>query len=107
MITCLRAAGWVVGTVATGAEALVTAWIFEPDLIVVDLNLPFVDGLDAIRSLKSDEQTTHVPIVAITAHDPAGSESDARAAGCDDFVAKPCEPDALREIAERFVRRRA
>ncbi len=100
---CLRAAGWFVVGVADGAEALVAAPALEPDVIVMDLRLPVVGGLDAIRRLKDDEYTKHVPIVACTAFNRTTAEIEARAAGCDDFVTKPCEPEALRDRLEALV----
>jgi two-component system, cell cycle response regulator DivK len=98
---CLRAAGWFVETVANGADALCAAPAFEPDVIVMDLGLPVVGGLDAIERLKREEDTKHVPIVALTGY--TTREREARAAGSDAFVVKPCEPDALRELLEAIV----
>jgi CheY-like chemotaxis protein len=101
---CMRAAGWFVESVADGAEALVLAPAFAPDVIVMDLNLPLVDGLAVTRRLKRDDETKGVPVVAITGSHWARIEVDARAAGCDEFVAKPCLPDELRELLEAVVR---
>ena len=100
---CMRAAGWIVEGVANGADALVAVPAFAPDVIVMDLNLPVVGGLEAILRLKRDDATRDVPIVAMTGYDRDASEADARASGCDEFVAKPCDPDALRAILERIV----
>lgn len=102
---CMRAAGWMAAGAVDGAEAITRAIEFEPDAIVMDLHLPIVDGLEAVRCLKQDERTKHIVIVACTAFGRAGgpAEDAARAAGCDDFVAKPCEPDALRGVIEALV----
>jgi len=64
----------------------------------MDLSLPRMDGWEATRRLKSDDRTSHIPVVALTAHDGAGELERATHAGCDWFVPKPCPPAAL--IAE-------
>jgi CheY-like chemotaxis protein len=102
---CMRAAGWVVEVAKNGAQALLVALVPQPDVIVMDLHMPVLGGLDAIRRLKRDEATKHVPVVACTALDQRSSEMEARAAGCDEFLAKPCEPEALRDLLEAMVRR--
>jgi CheY-like chemotaxis protein len=66
-----------------------------PDIILMDLALPRMDGWEATRRLKTDERTRHIPIVALTGHALAGHAEGARQAGCDAFVTKPCLPDAL------------
>ena len=99
----MRAAGWLVEVVSNGADALVVAASFEPDVILMDLMLPIVGGLEAIGKLKRDDDTKDVPIVAITAYGRAVGEHEARAAGCDRFVAKPCEPDALHDVLHELV----
>ena len=100
---CMRAAGWFVEAVSNGAEALYAVPSFEPDIIVVDLQLPVVGGIDVIRRLKREEDTKHVPIVAVTGYG-GETEMQVRAAGCDAFVTKPCSPDALRELVEATVK---
>jgi two-component system, cell cycle response regulator DivK len=100
---CMRAAGWFVEAVKDGAEALVFAPGLGPDVIVMDLRLPVVGGLDAIRRLKSDEDTRDILIVACTGFDRGTSETEAWAAGCDEFIAKPCEPEVLRDLLEALV----
>ncbi|HEX8796906.1 MAG TPA: response regulator [Polyangiaceae bacterium] len=100
---CIRAGGWLVEGVANGREGLVAASLLEPDVIFMDLNLPVVDGLEAIRRLKRDEDTRHIPIVACTGVGSASAERDARAAGCDAFLAKPCEPEAIRALMEALI----
>lgn len=104
---CMRAAGWFVQAVANGAEALLAAPELQPDVILIDLRMPVLGGLDVIRQLKLDEATKHVPIVACSAFDPRSSESEAKDAGCDEFVAKPFEPETLRDLLETVATRRA
>ena len=88
---CMIASGWLVHAVANGAEALIAAPVVGPDVIVMDLHMPVLGGLDAIREIKRNDATKHVPIVACTALDRRSSEIDAMVAGCDEFV-----PQAVR-----------
>jgi two-component system, cell cycle response regulator DivK len=78
-----------------GVEALEKAFACPPDVILMDLSLPTMDGWEATRRLKADERTRHVPVVALTGHALAGFSEGAKQAGCDAFVTKPCMPDAL------------
>jgi two-component system cell cycle response regulator DivK len=100
---CMRAAGWTVAEVADGFEALTAANEFDPHAIVMDLHLPVIDGVEAIRRLKSDAHTMHIPIVACTGIRRSHAEDEARAAGCDEFIRKPCMPDELCEVLESLV----
>jgi len=79
-----------------GREGIAMARSERPDLIVMDLNLPAVDGWEATRILKSSPETTAIPILALTAHAMAGDREKALAAGCDDFATKPVAFDQLR-----------
>ena len=82
--------------VADNGETGVAAALAErPDLILMDLDLPVVDGWEAARRLKSDPATHDIPIIALTAHAMAGSREKALAAGCDDFDTKPVDFDRL------------
>ena len=82
--------------VADNGETGVAAAIAEkPDLIVMDLDLPVVDGWEASRRLKGDPATRDIPIIALTAHAMAGSREKALAAGCDEFDTKPVDFDRL------------
>jgi CheY-like chemotaxis protein len=67
----------------------------RPDLIVMDLDLPVVDGWEATRRLKADPMTRDIPVIALTAHALAGSREKALAVGCDDFDTKPVDFDRL------------
>ncbi len=103
---CMRAAGWIVTGAADAESALLVAAGLAPDAIVMDLGLPGITGLDAIRRLKDDEYTKGVPVVVCTALSPAQAEPRAWEAGCDAFVAKPCEPEDVRWLLERMVAHR-
>ena len=91
----LRFCGFRVAEARNGNEALEQAFTLMPDLILMDLSLPGMDGWEATRRLKADERTAHIPVVALTAHDGAGELQRATRAGCDWFVPKPCPPHAL------------
>jgi two-component system, cell cycle response regulator DivK len=91
----LAHAGFQVAEAANGQEALDRAQQLLPDLIVMDLSLPGLDGWEATRRLKRDSRTRHIPVLALTSHALAGFSEGARAAGCDGFVTKPCLPEQL------------
>ena len=91
----LRFCGFRVAEARNGNEALEQAFALMPDLILMDLSLPGMDGWEATRQLKADERTRQIPVVALTGHALAGASEDAKKAGCDSFVTKPCLPDDL------------
>lgn len=91
----LQFSGFRVAEARNGNEAVEQAFALKPDLILMDLSLPGMDGWEATRRLKADETTRHIPIVALTGHALAGASEGARRAGCDSFVTKPCLPDDL------------
>lgn len=91
----LQFSGFRVAEAKTGNEALEKAFELRPDLILMDLSLPGMDGWEATRLLKLDERTRQIPVVALTGHALAGASEGARKAGCDSFVTKPCLPDDL------------
>ena len=96
----MRAAGWIVDTAADGADALRIATVCEPDVIVMDLHLPTVDGIEATRRLKASEVTKDIPVVACSGYDLEQADALATEAGCEAFVAKPCAPEDLRTLLE-------
>ena len=91
----LEFSGYRVAEATNGVEALEQAHALKPDIILMDLALPKMDGWEATRQLKADARTRDIPIVALTGHALAGHAEGAKAAGCDAFVTKPCLPDAL------------
>jgi CheY-like chemotaxis protein len=91
----LQFSGFDVAEASNGIEAVEKATELLPDIVLMDLALPRMDGWEATRRLKGDARTRHIPIVALTGHALAGHAEGAREAGCDSFVTKPCLPDAL------------
>jgi CheY-like chemotaxis protein len=91
----LQFSGFRVAEARNGNEAVDQAFALKPDLILMDLSLPGMDGWEATRRLKADERTRRIPIVALTGHALAGASEGAKRAGCDSFVTKPCLPDDL------------
>jgi CheY-like chemotaxis protein len=94
----LALSGFEVIEAANGEDAISHTSAKSPDVVLMDLSLPVLDGWEATRRLKADRRTAHIPVVALTAHDGSGELQRATRAGCDWFVPKPCPPDAL--IAE-------
>jgi CheY-like chemotaxis protein len=91
----LTFSGFRVAEAANGKEALEKAAELLPDLVVMDLSLPVMDGWEATRRLKSDERTRGIPVLALTGHALGRHSEGARDAGCDGFVTKPCLPEDL------------
>jgi CheY-like chemotaxis protein len=86
-----------------GLSALDSAVAEGPDLILMDLSLPKLDGFEATRRLKADPATARIPIVVLSAHAMPADEARARAAGCDDFLTKPIDEDRLVECIGRLL----
>ena len=103
----LSFSGYRVAEATNGLEAIEKTIELMPDIILMDLALPRMDGWEATRRLKDDERTKHIPIVALTGHALAGHAEGARQAGCDAFVTKPCLPDALVAEIQRMLSGRA
>ena len=101
--TYLQFSGFRVAEAANGLEALEKTRELLPDIILMDLALPKMDGWEATRRLKADERTSHILIVALTGHALAGHAEGARQAGCDAFVTKPCLPDAIVAEIQRML----
>lgn len=83
--------GFDVVTAVDGQQALAMASTKSPDLILLDLSLPVMDGWAVARKLKSDPATTNIPVIALTAHAMAGDREKAMGAGCDEYDTKPIE----------------
>ena len=88
-----------------GQTAITLARQEHPDLIIMDLALPGMDGWEASRRLKADPKTADIPIIALTAFAMRGDEERAREAGCDGYLSKPCRPQTIRDAVQRFLER--
>ena len=92
-------------TAADGAEGIQLAARKRPDLILMDLSLPVIDGWEATRRIKADEALKHIPIIALSAHAMAGDEEKARQSGCDDYLSKPLDENLLFTKLAEFLGR--
>jgi two-component system cell cycle response regulator DivK len=102
----LTRAGFEVAIARDGEEGLAMAASVQPDLIVMDLDLPVLDGWEATRRLKAGADTKAIPVVALTAHNAPADRERALAAGCDDFQEKPVDFQGLIETIQRVLARR-
>ena len=100
----LEFSGLRVAEAQNGHEALQQANALLPDLIVMDLSLPGLDGWEATRRLKADPRTRSIPVIALTGHALAGHSKGAIEAGCDAFITKPCLPERLLEEIRKMLK---
>jgi two-component system cell cycle response regulator DivK len=98
--------GYEVLLAVDGAQGVAMAASDAPDLVLMDMSLPVLDGWEATRRLKSDPTTRGLPVIALTAHAMAGDEKKAREAGCDDFDTKPVEYARLLSKIEGLLQKR-
>ncbi len=99
----LTHAGYEVIEVDDGEQALGAAATHRPDVILMDIQLPLLDGYEATRLIKADPNLKHIPIIVVTSYALSGDETKARAAGCDAYVAKPFSPKALLAKIREFA----
>jgi CheY-like chemotaxis protein len=99
----LTLSGFDVIEAGNGVDAISHTSEQFPDVVLMDLSLPVLDGWEATRRLKDDRRTAHIPVVALTAHDGSGELQRATLAGCDWFVPKPCPPNDLIEEVRRVL----
>ncbi len=97
----LKLGGYRMAGAADGMEAVQKAQDLQPDVILMDVWLPKMDGLEATRRIRGDERTRHIPVIALTAHGLASARDKALKAGCDAVITKPFLPEDL----EREIRR--
>ena len=100
----LQSNGYDVRTASDATEALAILSAFPPRLIMMDVQLPGMDGLALTRQLKADPQTRDIVIVALTAYAMKGDDERARAAGCDGYISKPIDTRALPRLVADFLR---
>jgi len=103
LLTQLLEDDYELATADDGAVGVQKAASERPDLILMDLSLPVIDGWEATRRIKADVATAAIPIIALTAHAMSGDEEKARAAGCDDFMTKPIDEELLFAKLRRWL----
>ncbi len=86
-----------------GEEGVKKAEQEKPDLILMDLGMPVMDGWEATRRIKANSELKHIPVIAVTSHAMVGDEIQAREAGCDDYIPKPIDEDELLKKIKKFL----
>ncbi|EJF88688.1 response regulator [Bartonella tamiae] len=99
----VEASGYETVETRSGLEALDLARKSSPSLILMDIQLPEVSGIDIIKQLKADSELRHIPVVAVTAFAMKGDEERIRASGCEDYMSKPISVPIFIEMIKRFL----
>jgi two-component system, cell cycle response regulator DivK len=99
----LSSAGYDLVEAQDGAEGVAMAKSSRPDLILMDIQLPVLDGYEATRRIKADPAISHIPVIAVTSYALSGDEAKTRAAGCDGYVAKPFSPRQLLQKVREYL----
>ncbi len=99
----MASAGYELLEAVNGAEGVAMAAREKPDLILMDIQLPVMDGYEASRRIKADPQLRHIPIIAVTSYALSGDEAKTLAAGCNGYVAKPFSPRSLLAKIREFL----
>ncbi len=100
----LEMSGYQVVEAVNGRQAVEKAASERPDIILMDLSLPLLDGLAATRQIRRQDGQSKVPIVAVSAHDSADFHAEALAAGCNEYVTKPIDFDQLVQLLSRLIK---
>lgn len=101
--TILRHFGYDVLEATDGLAALELASTRQPGIILMDVSIPLLDGWEATRRLKADPATSHIPVIALTAHALAADRETATAVGCDGYISKPAEPQAVVDVVRQYL----
>jgi two-component system, cell cycle response regulator DivK len=101
--TILEHFGYGVIEARNGEDGVRMAREEHPDLILMDISIPVIDGWEATKILKGDDKTRNIPIIALTAHALATDRAKASEVGCDGYLAKPCEPRRVVAEVEKFI----
>jgi two-component system cell cycle response regulator DivK len=99
----LTHAGFRVVEAVDGNEAMDKVASEHPDLVLMDLSIPGIDGWECTRRIKADEKTKATPVIALTAHAMRGDEERAREAGCDGYLSKPVSPKKVVEVVKKYL----
>lgn len=99
--------GYTVIEAEDGAAGVASAKSDRPDIILMDIQMPIIDGYEATRQIKADPNLTSIPIVAVSSFAMKGDEEKARAAGCDDYVTKPYSPVQLLRMVRGYLAKKA
>jgi two-component system cell cycle response regulator DivK len=99
----LDSAGYEVVEANDGGAGVTKAAEVNPDLILMDIQLPVLDGYEATRRIKANPALAHIPIIAVTSYALSGDEAKTKAAGCDGYVAKPFSPRELLAVVREFL----
>lgn len=91
----LRRAGFEVDTAKDGESGIAAIAAAPPDLVLMDIQMPGIDGFEATRRLKADPVTRHIPVITLSAHERSEKEAEIRASGCDAYLTKPIDVPAL------------
>ena len=99
----LSAVGYELIEAVDGAEGIAKAESEKPDLILMDIQMPLIDGYDATRRIKANPDLKAIPIIAVTSYALSGDEAKTRAAGCDGYIAKPYDPREMLRLIRKFL----
>ncbi|MEE9568674.1 MAG: response regulator [Candidatus Binatia bacterium] len=102
----LKSQGYIVLEAKNGLEALELVKVHLPDLILMDLQLPGMDGFTTTRIIKEDATTKDIPVVALTAYAMRGDAERAVEAGCDGYITKPIDPDEFPKLVASYLKRK-
>lgn len=103
LLTQLLDGAYDVVVASDGAQGVAFAGQHRPDLILMDMSLPVMDGWEATRRLKADDALKHIPIIGLSSHAMPGDADKAGAAGCDDYLTKPIDDELLFAMLNRFL----
>ena len=104
MRTTLTHFGYEIVEAVNGKEGIEKARQEKPDIILMDLSLPVMDGWEAAGRIKADDELKDIPVIAVTAHAMSGDEAKAHEHGCDGYLAKPCTPRSIIDIVKKYVK---
>lgn len=104
LLTQLLEDDYTLVVASDGGRGVEMAASEQPDLILMDMSLPVLDGYEATRQIKANDALRHIPVIGLSAHAMSGDAEKARAAGCDDYLTKPINDDLLFQKLEEFLK---